>query len=541
MTDRRMRKAIRAAALLLCAALCLSLTACGRDEDASATGEGPTFSVAVSQRPDTLNPVTSEGGLTEEFFLLCYDPLWRLDAAGQPEPGLAEDWSLSNDRLTWTIRLRQDAVFSDGRSVTSKDVAFSYELLRQSTVYGEYFDGVTAIRCPDDYTVVISTDHVKSDMTYNPSPVLPEHIWREYEFDPGAFDNADMIGSGPFLYVPEASGEDGWLFRSRAVHSGGVSKLGAVFFSYYGTATGAARALAAGEEDASFGLTDVQLTTLESVPGVELMETMLPRSACRAAVFNTREERVFANDVLRRAAEYCADREWFLSMSSGGAGMVGSSFCSPGTDYFTALSGLRGFDTAQATAALMSAGYTDPDGDGVLESLLTGDELYVVLVTSELDEWAATAAAILSDDLAEAGFRVDWRKTAEPIAQVCTKDADWDICITSWRGDPSAAAAAGRFRKTVGGLSGWSDPSFDSTLEELRTAEDDAAERSCAFRLQQLVYDACPVVVLAYGADVQAVRSDVWTGFEDILESAGGLFGIESAAVYMSIEPKTEQ
>lgn len=540
MTRRRNKNLIRLAALLLCAALCLAMSACGKDGDSAVVGDGATFSVAVAQRPDSLNPIVSEGGLTEEFFLLCYDPLWRLDASGQPGPGLAESWSLSNDKLTWTIRLRPDAVFSDGVPVTSKDVAFSYELLRQSALYGEYFDGVTAIRCPDDATVVISTDRVKSDMTYNPAPILPQHVWKDYEFAPGDFENTEMIGSGPFLYMPEESGEEGWMFRARAAYGGGTPNVSAVFFSYYGTATGAARALAAGEEDASFGLTDVQLTTLESVPGVDLMETMLPRSECRAIVFNAREDLFFSSDVMRRVVEYCTDREWFLSMSSGGAGMTGSSFASPGTDYFAEVSGLRGHDPAQARALLLSAGYADPDNDNILESILTGDELTVTLYTSNQDEWAATAAAIITGDMEEIGFRVNWQKTDEPVTQACSRKGGWDMCLYSWNGDPSAAAAAGRFMKNVGGLGGWTDPVFDSTLEELRTAVDDASEQSCAQRLQQTVYDACPVVVLSYGADVQAVRNDRWTNYADIVASSGGLFGIDSACVYMQIAPKEE-
>jgi len=54
--------------------------------------------------------------------------------------------------------------------------------------------------------------------------------------------------------------------------------------------------------------------------------------------------------------------------------------------------------------------------------------------------------------------------------------------------------------------------------------------------VQQTVYNACPVIVLAYGADIQAIRSDIWTGYETQL-SAGGLFGMGTPAVYMNVEP----
>ncbi len=527
-----------AALLVLCAALLMALAACGRgEEDAVTLHEGAVFTVAVSEMPETLNPITAAGGLTDEFFLLCYDPLWRLNAAGTPEACLAEDWSLSSDKLTWTIRLRHDARFSDGEPVTSADVMFSYDLMRYNeTPYSVCFDGITAIRCPDDYTVVISTAYVKGDMLYNQTPILPRHIWRDYEYNPEAFENAAMIGSGPFVYCPEESSEDGWLFRSREDHFDGCAQIGAVRFSYYGTVTGAARAVAAGEADASFGLTDVQLTTLESVPGVELIQAMLPGAECRSMAFNTRSL-LLEDATMRQLLEYCADKQYFLSMSSGGAGMTGSSFASPGTDYFAEPSGIRGFDPEIARSRLMAMGYADWDDNGVLESPWDQSELSVTVYSSSQDIWASTAAAIVTADMEEIGIRVSWVKTESPVTDVCTAKSDWDICFIGWNGSMDAPMAASSFRNDIGGLTGWNDPTFDALLAQLRSATESPAIVNFAQQLQQRVYDECPAVVLAYSAEIQAVRSRDWTGYSDILEAAGGLFRNGSAAVYMQITP----
>lgn len=534
----RNKRFFRLLAAILCAGLCLTLAACGEKSDGGVKlKSGPAFTVAVAQSPDTLNPVTSAGGLTEEFFLLCYDPLWRLDETGQPVPCLVEDWSLSSDRLTWTIRIRRDAVFSDGQPLTAQDVMFSYDLMRRcSDVYRDYFDGVTAIRCPDDYTLVISTEYVKGDMMYNPTPILPKHLWADYEFSPADYDNAGMVGSGPFVYAPEESGEEGWLFRARADYFGGQAQVGSVRFAYYGTVTGAARALAAGEADASFGLTDVQLTTLESVPGVELIQAMLPQAECRAIAFNTRSG-FFSDGAMRQLVEYCADRAWFLSMSSGGAGMTGSVFASPGTDYFLSLSGLRTYNLDTAAAQLRAAGYMDTDEDGILENTVTEEELTLTLYTSSRDVWASTAATIFTQDLTQVGVEVNWKKTDEPVESVCGEDGAWDMCAYGWNGSCDAALAASRFMADIQALTGWYSPAYDSVLAQLRSAEDGQQARDYAGQLQRLVYDECPVVVLSYGADIQAIRNDAWTGYEDILASAGGLFGTGSAAVYMHVAP----
>ena len=539
MSVRKHKRSVKTLlAALLLAALCLGMTACGQEKQTGASlRDGETFTVAVSQKAD-LNPFNGESGLAQEFFLLAYDSLWRLDESGEAQPCLAEDWSLSSDKLTWTIRLRQDVTFSDGMPLTSADVQYSYELLRRSDAYAEYFDGITAIRAPDEYTVVISTEYVKSDMMYNPAPILPRHIWREYESSPGSFDNAEMIGSGPFVFCPEESGEDGWMFRGRADHFDQTAKIGAVYFAYYGTVTGAARALAAGEADASFGLTDVQLTTLEGVPGVQLIQAMLPGSECQGIAFNTRSI-YFNSTVMRQAIEYCADRALYVLMSSGDTGTAGSSFVSPGAEYFAAPSSIREYNTNQALSCLVSAGYSDSNKDGILE-FRDGQPISLTLYTSSQDEWASTAATILCSDLEQLGVQVNWKKTDQSVEQVCTPKGSWDFCMISWQGSVDAPLTALRFYEDIGGLTGWVSPEYESLLAQLRTASELTATGNFAGQLQQRVYDECPVVVLSYSVDIQAVRNNTWTGFEEILDAAGGLFGIGSAAIYMKITPVEE-
>ena len=523
------------------AALCaltmiLALPACGRGEDGTIPlVEGENFVVAVSQSPDTLNPVLSEGGLADEFFLLCYDPLWRINAAGEPVACLVEDYSLSSDSLTWTIRLRKDVTFADGTPLTSQDVALSYEMMESfSERYASYFEGITSIRCPDDYTVVIATEYVKGDMMYNPTPILPSSVWENYEFSPAGFDNATMIGSGPFIYDSAASGDGVWVFQARADYPQGSAHVGTVEFRLYSTSTAAARAVAGGEVDAGFGMTDVQLTTLEGVPNIELLQYLRPEGECWALVFNSQSP-WFESASMGQALEQCADREWILSMACGGAGMIGSSFVVPGTNYFSKPSGLLSYDLTSALLQLQAKGYLDIDDDGILETTKEYD-LNLIMVSSSEDPWAATAGTILVSDLKEIGVAVDWQQTDGSVLAACDDPDEWDMCLLSWQGSRNPVTAATAFRDTMEELSGWTSSAYDGLLIQLRSATDEQTVRSLSQQLQQLVYTDCPCVVLAYPADVQAIRKDIWTGYEDLL-ACGGLFAMGSYDVYMNVMP----
>ncbi len=536
---RGKKYARRALALLLGCAL-LFLTACHSDGPKDIKlREGESFTVAVAEEPDSLNPLTATSETAKEFFLLAYDPLWRLDAEGKPVACLAEDYSLSSDSLTWTIRLRQDAYFSDGVQVTSADVRYTYEtMMVSSPVYDPCFDGISDIRCPDSFTVVITTDYVKGDMRINPVPILPRHIWGELSGDLSAFENEKMIGSGPF--VLQAASDDpqdiSWTFRARADHFMGESTLGSVRFVYYGSENGAGRAVSMGDADAAIGMTDVQLTTLQGVPGVRLVQSYLPTSEIRAIAFNTRKG-VFTDQAMRQMIEYCCDRSWMLSMSSGDGGMTGSAWASPGASYFYNIVNLRPFDVSMGEGILFSSGYGDVDQDGKMEDIVTGDKLTFKLVTSSQDDWSSTAGTVLSEALASIGVSLNWQTTDGDVQDICLPKGDWDMCMLSWRGSANPVLAARNFRTSVNSLTGWNSESFMNAYAQLCSATDEISVQNTTIQLQQIFYDECPYVILAYHSDIQAIRIDRWSGYEDVLEKAGGLFGIGSIEAYMTIRP----
>ncbi len=537
-----MAAARRALVILLGALLVLSAAGCGKDEPEPAQiNTGATFRVAMTEAPDSLNPFVATSQAAEEFFLLAYDSLWRTDAAGVPSGCLAEDWSQSSDQLTWTIRLRRDVSFSDGTALTAEDVRFTFEHMRSSPLYGPCLDGVSGITCPDKYTVVITTQQVKGDMLYCTVPILPRAVWDEYRNDVTAFDNATLIGSGPFVLSQEPTGpqEQQWTFLARENYFGGSPRIGQVQFVYYGTESGAGRAVSTGEADAALGMTDVQMTTLEGVPGVQLIRAYLPGSQVWAVAFNTRST-FFQQDGSRQLVENCADRERMLNLSSGQSSMAGTVWASPGASFHYQVPNPRGYDPSAAIAGLNALGYSDVDADGNLEFIGNREDLVLRLYTSAMDDWSSTAASVLVEDLQAIGVQVSWRTTEGSVMQVCGPKDDWDMCMLSWRGSVNAVTSARRFCPGPDSLTGWTSDSYTQVYQQLCQCEDPERVNALAGQLQQLVYDDCPYLVLGYCSDIQAIRSDRWTGYEQVMEATGGLFGTGSAELYMDVEPLTE-
>ena len=152
--------------------------------------------------PDTLNP--GLGVLAEAYTIyeLVYDSMVQIQLDGSYTWEVAEDAQVSEDGTVWTFTLRDGITFHDGEPLTADDVVFSYNLYQSQEefpympVYTEFFESVEA---PDEKTVVITLSeaipNMESQLYY--MYILPEHIWSQVE-DPAAFENAEMIGSGPF-------------------------------------------------------------------------------------------------------------------------------------------------------------------------------------------------------------------------------------------------------------------------------------------------------------------------------------------------------
>ncbi|HEY9577493.1 MAG TPA: ABC transporter substrate-binding protein, partial [Pseudobacillus sp.] len=76
---------------------------------------------------EKLNPVLDE---SQEIDTLLFRGLTKLDKENQVTPDLAKSWEISEDQLTYTFTLRQDAKWQDGKTVTARDVKFTFDQIK---------------------------------------------------------------------------------------------------------------------------------------------------------------------------------------------------------------------------------------------------------------------------------------------------------------------------------------------------------------------------------------------------------------------------
>ncbi len=240
-----------------------------------------------------------------------YNRLVKLDASKQIIPDLATNWEVSEDGLSITFYLRDDAKWHDGEPVTSEDVKYTFDTIKANPSY--YFSTklqiVDSITTPDDYTVVFNMNTADvsfiADLGWYATFILPEHVFNNgqtWEENPAT---KDPIGSGPFKFSNFKQGESITIVKNADYHEGSP-KLDKIIFSIIPDEATAIQALLNGEIDAYENVPSANVSELEASSFIRLALNEYP-SPMRI-IFNLKDEKV-ADVAVRKAIATAINRE----------------------------------------------------------------------------------------------------------------------------------------------------------------------------------------------------------------------------------------
>src|SRR5215813_13940118 len=110
--------------------LAACLPGCAGLTSANETG---VLTVALDQPPTNLDPRIGVDASSERLFQIMFSSLVKKDAHSEIQPDLATSWDIP-DATTYIFHLRHDVQFHDGRPLTSKDVAFTFQSILNGSV-----------------------------------------------------------------------------------------------------------------------------------------------------------------------------------------------------------------------------------------------------------------------------------------------------------------------------------------------------------------------------------------------------------------------
>ncbi|HEY7738018.1 MAG TPA: ABC transporter substrate-binding protein [Candidatus Limnocylindria bacterium] len=544
-----MRRLLRPAAALI--GLTMVLAACqgSASESPGGSGEpGPSSSatggivrVGYAGSPDSLNP--GRGLLTEAYTIyeLVYDTPISIDPDGNYVPELATDWESSDDGLTWTMHLVDNAVFHDGTPMTSEDVKFSLETYRDNDFPYEssYPDVFVDIEAPDATTVVLHTEEPVGNFEYRMvfMYILPKHIWENE--DAFTFDNAEMIGTGSFKLKDYETDE---FVELEAVHDHwNISpNIDGVIFQTIDNDDARVAALTEGDVDMITEFQNTAITTLQNTENVEVVTMEAIGGSLTDIFFNVIDpadcpgpselvpdggtcsgHEALRDLEVRQALVKATDKQQLMDVATLGTGTLGVSLVPPGLgDYFVGPDAGFAFDLDAANQQLDDAGYEDTDGDGIREcrSDQDCDDLTFRLNYPEDSSTGGRESELLQGMWREAGVELQIQVLdPDALTSICCPNFDYDVIMWGWGVDPDPQFLLGvtLCENVENGFSetGYCNQAYEDLYAAQAQETDHETRVDQIHQMQEILLEDVPYIIPYYYPTINAYRSDTYTGW----------------------------
>ena len=484
--------------LTLALTMLLSIAVTARAE------EEKSVNIAVTSTLTSLNPLLIDATEIVKYALsLEFLPLVELSADLEFVPQLAESIT-TEDNLTFTIKLRDDAVWSDGKPVTAGDVVFTFLLITSPEAgmailnqyliagtddYGMMPSGATEIsgvQIVDDKTVNVTTKWETALYTFENNFgrylfVLPEHVLGEvprdqlltYEW----FDKPDVI-SGPY-FISEADLNHYVHYVANENYFLGAPKIKYLNLNVVSPAQCQAGLLS--------GEIDLVQQTMGSIPLEDYEDIRAIAGVTAVMGTPVTNESIFINvenvpDVrIRQALLYGLDRQTILESFIFGNGEIVDAFLCSGSPFYSAELGVTTYDPDKARALVAEAA-----ADGAATTL----DWY--LNSSETAFFNAMQFA--QQMYAEVGLTIELHSVDLSTLMTHADEGDFDVMSVEYTYAPVDPYTDVAWLLSADGWTRYSNPDLDEPFQLTQSTTDLDASISAYLTVDRATVEDVPMI-----------------------------------------------
>ncbi len=355
----------------------------------------------------------------------------------QQIPDLAERWSLGDDRVTYTFRLRPDIRWSDGHPITSADFKWTFEQAREPAngfPYVTNFEPIVSYEAPDARTLVVTLKEPLAVGLESADAVrpLPKHIWERLDWNDSSRNPeimAPTVASGPFK-VKEWQRDSHAVFVANDLYFRGRPNIDSLTIQIVGTNQIAFEMLRAGEVDFA-GLQPEHYEQAKRMEHVSVYEWWPPDASWSYLGFNLRRPQL-QDPRVRRALAHAIDRQPIIERILYNLAQPTYSAFTPACWCYNPDVAKYDYNPERARALLAEAGWL-PAADGVLAK--DGQRLRIRLLfgpnSSKVRERVGTLA---HEEFRKLGVEVELQglEWAAFLQAIKSPPFDWDMTVLGW-------------------------------------------------------------------------------------------------------------
>ncbi|TIH19835.1 ABC transporter substrate-binding protein [Marinifilum sp. JC120] len=423
-------------------------------------------------------------------------------------PHLAEKWTVSNDKQTWTFTLRKGVKFHDGTLLTAQIMADNLKRLMKKGALLKSVP-ITSITASDDQTLKI--------VTSKPFAPLAAYLSKgeAAALAPSSFDAKGNvikpIGTGPFKFESCKLKDNLVAVRNANYWGSQKAKIDKVIYKGVPDAMTRTAMLQSGELDIAQLLPPEAIANLKA-SGKNIQTKAIGRT--RFAGFNMAEG-PFTDRKTRLAINYAINRQDLVDFVLDGIGEPAKTIYPP--VIFWSNTKLEGFPYSpeKAKKLLTEAGWKDTDGDGILDK--DGKPFAFKLVTYPERATLPPTAEVIQSQLKKLGIKVELVVVQVDLAKKMRDSGDFGMTIVG-RGllfvpDPdfnlNADYLSANTFKPGWGAYHYDNPEVDKLLNQGRQEFTTEKRKEIYDRIQELLLEDAPMAYLNYYTNIDGVSPRV--------------------------------
>jgi len=488
---------------------------------AAAAGKNDVLVGMINHAPRHFNGTVQSGIAT----MFCASQLFAtplmFDSDWNPQPYLAKSWKISDDGLSVTLKLREDAVFHDGKPITSEDVAFSIMTIKANHPFKTMMGAVEKVDTPDPHTAVLrlSQPHpaVLLALSQPLCSIIPKHVFGDGQDLKTHPMNLKPVGSGPFKFVEYKPGEH-VVMEAHEDFFLGAPKIKKFVLKII--KDGVNRLTSMEQNEVQL---DVYVAAPTDIKRYEKIKHLVVEPMGPAVgniiwlAFNTRKPPL-DNVKVRQAIAYAFDRNFIIKRLHHSFSRPATGPIVPASPYYSADVEAYNLDLEKAAKLLDEAGYA-PKADGVRFSV----ECTWIPTAPEL---MRIPSEYIAAQLKKIGVAVKLRASPD-FPSWARRVASWDFDMTidsvwNW-GDPVIGVhrtyLSSNIRKGViwSNTQGYTNPKVDQLLAKASKELDLAKRKALYAEFQKIVVADAPQAYIhagpfhmAYNKKLKNLNQTIW-------------------------------